>query len=327
MLGLAERHALEGWVLFPGGDDEVELFARNHDALSRRFHLTTPEWEITRWAFDKRLTYQRCAELGIDHPWTRVIPGRDALHVIECKFPVILKPAYRRTRNSFTRAKAWLVRDRAELLARFDEASKLVEPGVVILQEMIPGGGGAQYSYASLFLDGAPIASLVARRTRQFPVDFGYTSTFVETMDRPEIEDSATRFLSSIRYSGLVEVEFKYDERDNRFKLLDVNPRVWTWHTLGRKAGIDFPYLMCLQTQGRAVPRMRARTGVQWMLGLRDLVAAVFEIRRGRLTPNSYLRSLRPPMELGVFAVDDPLPAIAAFPEVLRRLCRERVGR
>src|SRR5690349_3004059 len=53
---LADRYSLEDWILFPGGDDEVELLARNHSWLSHRFRLTTPDWEVTRWAFDKRLT-------------------------------------------------------------------------------------------------------------------------------------------------------------------------------------------------------------------------------------------------------------------------------
>ncbi len=325
LLDLAEQHHLDGWVLFAGGDEEVELLSRNRAALSRRFRVTTPDWEITRWAFDKRLTYQRCAELGIDHPWTRVISNTQELLAVDCPFPAILKPAYRKSRNAFTRAKAWMVKSRSELLPLFDKATSLVGPGIVILQEMIPGGGETQFSYSALCRDGKPVATLVARRARQFPVDFGYTSTFVETVECPEIEDAASRFLQSIRYGGLAEVEFKYDKRDGRYKLLDVNPRVWTWHTLGRKAGVDFPYLMCLEAHGCPVSHARARAGSHWILGARDFVAAVIEIRRGRLTVDSYLRSLRRPIELGVFALDDPLPAIAALPEVLRRLCREGV--
>jgi len=68
---------------------------------------------------------------------------------------------------------------------------------------------------------------------------------------------------------------------------------------------------------------MRARTGIRWILGFRDFVAALVEVRRSRLTATSYLRSLRPPIELGVFAFDDPLPAVAAFPGILRRLWLE----
>lgn len=323
LLDLADQFRLQGWMLFAGGDEQVELLSRHHAALSRRFRVTTPDWEVTRWAFDKRLTYQRCAELGIDHPWTLVLSRSRGVGSIDCTFPVILKPAYRTSRNALTRAKAWLVRDRSDLLEKFQIASSMLEPEIILLQEMIPGSGEAQYSYTALCRDGRPLATLIARRVRQFPVDFGYTSTFVETIEQPDIEEAAIRFLQSIRYSGLAEIEFKYDRRDGRYKLLDVNPRVWTWHTLGRKAGVDFPYLMCLEARGHAIGGMRARPGVHWTLGARDFVAALLEMRRGRLTPKRYWRSLRPPIELGVFAVDDPLPAVAAFPEFLRRLWRE----
>ena len=326
LLDLADQYRLDDWILFAGGDEEVELVSRNHALLSRRFRVTTPDWEVTRWAFDKRLTYQRCAELGIDYPWTRVHSRTQTLQNVECTFPVILKPAYRKKINAFTRAKAWLVKDRSELVEKFQRASSMVEPEIILLQEMIPGSGEAQYSYTAICREGRAVATLTARRVRQFPVDFGYTSTCVETIDRPEIEDAAARFLQSIRYSGLAEIEFKYDQRDGRFKLLDVNPRVWTWHTLGRKAGIDFPYLMYLEAHGHPVSSMRARPGVHWTLGARDFVAALLEMRRGRLTLQSYLRSLRPPLELGVFAVDDPLPAFAAFPEFVRRLWRKRMS-
>ena len=92
---------------------------------------------------------------------------------------------------------------------------------------MIPGGGEAQFSYAALCLEGRPLASAVARRTRQAPMDFGRSSTFVETVDEPGVVEPALRLLQASRFTGLIEVEFKRDPRDQRFKVLDANPRVW----------------------------------------------------------------------------------------------------
>src|SRR5207302_4833666 len=132
-------------------------------------------------------------------------------------------PTVREQRNAFTRAKAWRVDDRSALLARYQEAAALVGERAIVLQELIPGGGSTQFSYAGVWHRGSPVASLVARRTRQYPIDFGYTSTFVETVHRPEVEDAACRFLRSLDFTGLVEVEFKYDARDGRYKILDVN--------------------------------------------------------------------------------------------------------
>ena len=43
---------------------------------------------------------------------------------------------------------------REELLARYDEACSQVAPDLVMVQELIPGGGNTQFSYAALCLDG-----------------------------------------------------------------------------------------------------------------------------------------------------------------------------
>ena len=69
LLQLADRHHLDGWTLFPAAEADVELFSRHQQVLSERFRVTTPPWLVTRFAFDKRLTYERCNELGIDCPW------------------------------------------------------------------------------------------------------------------------------------------------------------------------------------------------------------------------------------------------------------------
>ena len=90
----------------------------------------------------------------------------------------------------------------------------------------------------------------MARRTRQHPIDFGRSSTFVETIEQPEVEAPAARFLSSLDFTGVVEVEFKHDAREGRSKLLDVNGRLWTWIGLGALAGVDFPYLAWRQALG-----------------------------------------------------------------------------
>ena len=46
-----------------------------------------------------------------------------------------------------------------------------------LLQELIPGDGEAQFSYVALCADGCPLAWATARRTRQFPTEFGHSSS------------------------------------------------------------------------------------------------------------------------------------------------------
>jgi D-aspartate ligase len=314
LLRLAEQYQLNGWVLFPTDDSSASLVAKFRDELSHRYAVTTPGWEVLRWAFDKRLTYQLAAEQQVDCPRTFYPSTEKDLATADCRFPAILKPATHASTNRFTVDKAWPVADREELLARYREAHELVSPDLILLQEMIPGGGSAQFSYAALCRDGRPIVSLTARRMRQYPIDFGHSSCFVETVDVPEIVAPSQRLLAAIRYTGLVELEYKFDARDSRYKLLDINPRIWTWSPLGGRAGVDFPYLLWRLMMGKAVAEQTGRVGVRWIRMSTDILAAAQEGFRGRLTLGSYLRSWRSPVEFALAAADDPLPGLLELP-------------
>ena len=314
LLELAERYQLDQWVLFPTSDESAALLSKFHAELSRRFRVSTPNWNVLRWAYDKRLTYRLAAEERVDYPST-ILPGTEAdLEGVSFPFPAVLKPATHASINRFTTEKAWPAANREELLARYREARELIPPDLILVQERIPGGGEAQFSYAALCCDGQPIASLTARRTRQYPIDFGYSSSFVETLDIPEIVAPSRRLLAAIRYTGLVEVEYKLDARDGRYKLLDINPRLWTWSPLGGRAGVDFPYLLWQMMVGRPVPEQTARTGVRWIRMCTDVPAAIHEMLRGRISLGAYLRSLRGPAKFAVMAADDPLPGLLDLP-------------
>jgi predicted ATP-grasp superfamily ATP-dependent carboligase len=320
LAGVAEEHGLDRWTLFATSDETSAFVARQHSRLSERFRLTTPPWAQTQLAYDKRLTYELAGEVGVAAPWTHYPAGREELAELELEFPCILKPTAKAGLNRFTHDKAWPVGSREELLARYEEACAMVAAEQVMVQEMIPGGGEAQFSFGAACLEGRPVGSIVACRRRQYPVTFGHSSSFVETVDAPEVERDARRLLAAIGYTGVVEVEFKRDPRSGEYKVLDVNPRLWTWFTLGARAGVDFPYLGFQIARGEVPAEVRARGGVRWVRMGTDLLAAGTEIRRRSLSPAAYARSLRPPLQLAVFAADDPRPLASAVPSLASRM-------
>ncbi len=325
LLALARRHHLEGWVLIPGGDADVRMIAQNHGKLASVFRVTTQDWQTIQWALDKHLTYQRAASLGLDHPRTEYPRNRLEVARLECRFPIILKPTTRCVANAFTLAKAWQVDDRATLLSRYDQAVALVGEQGVMLQEMIPGDGSTQYSYAAVWDRGQPMASMVARRMRQYPITIGYTSTMVQSIECKEVEEAGIRFLRSLDYSGIAEVEFKYDARDARYKILDVNARHWTWNALGGVSGVDFPYILWRIAMGETVAPVRGRAGTTWVHFARDLVAACQEMAAGRISPSQYVGSLHRPLVFAAFAADDPLPGLIDLPLLVWRLLSRRL--
>jgi D-aspartate ligase len=264
--------------------------------------------------------------VGIAHPWTRPVATRREAAEYRGPFPVLLKPA---TKPYLKRpaVKAWRVEDAAALLRHFDEAAAQTEPGSLVLQELIPGHRHVQYSYAALCDTGRVLASVTAERVRQHPPDLGRSSTYVETVTNAEVEAAGRRILAELQLTGLAEVEFKRDPRDGSYRLLDINLRVWGWHTIARRAGLDFPYLAWRLAVGEPVAEVRAPAGLRWLRLTTDLAAGAHEIAAGDLGIASYLRSLVRPHERPIAAADDPVPGLAEVPLFLTEAVRERFGR
>jgi predicted ATP-grasp superfamily ATP-dependent carboligase len=311
---LAESHDLTGWALIPSSDAMAAMVARHHGELAACFVHTTASWDVLRWAYDKRLTHELADRLAVPSP-VSVRPDGD-LHTATAgmPFPAVVKPAIKEQSNALTTAKAWRVDDRAELEQRYAEACQLMDPELVIVQELIPGGGATQFSYAALCRDGVPLASLTACRTRQYPPEFGRASTFVETVDCPEVVAPSLALLREIGYTGLIEIEYKRDPRDGVVKLLDMNPRLWGWHSLCGRAGVDFPWLLWLMVCGEPLPGSCASPGIGWLRFTTDAPTAVRQLLGRRLGVREYARSLRGPRESAIFAWDDPLPGLLEVP-------------
>jgi D-aspartate ligase len=310
------------WALFPSADESAAFVARNHEALSRLLCLTTPPWETFRWAYDKRFTHELGDRVAVETPFTIVPHDREELAGTALEFPVVLKPAIKPDFNRLTAAKAWRVDDRESLLARYDEACSLVDPATLMVQEVIPGNGHANLSYAALAESGRELHSIVARRTRQYPADFGRASTFVETIEDPGIVEPSRRLLEASNFTGLIEIEYKLDPRSEQPLLLDMNPRVWGWHTLGARAGVDFAWLQWLHLLGERPAALTAKPGVRWLRITTDLLSALREILGRRMSLWAYLASLRPPHVGAIFVRDDPMPALVELPLLIRTLAR-----
>ena len=312
LLDLNHTHGLQDWLLFPTGDEMTAFVGMHHAQLSSRYCLTTPPWEVFRWAYDKRLTYRLASEIGVPTPLT-VYPFTSETPY-SGPYPAIVKPGVKLGLDRLSIEKAWRVEDSAELAERFEEAATLHDPATLIVQELIPGDGSNQFSFAALCTGGEPIVSLVALRRRQYPMDFGRSSTFVETIDNPIVEALAMRIIRRLRLSGLVEVEFKRDPRDGEYKLLDVNARIWGWHTIGRRVGADFPLLQWQLATGQDVGACRAPARLRWLRLSTDVAASVPAILGGELSVRSYLGTLVGRHERALFAADDMLPGMLDIP-------------
>jgi D-aspartate ligase len=324
LLELGHTYNLQNWMLVAAQDDAVGVVSQHRDRLATIYHPTTPSWDTVRWAFDKRLTDQMAREVGVPYPGTCYPSQEDDLDGLDLQYPVIIKPAISIRLQRSARLKALPAGNLAELHSQYRAASSLVSPDEIMIQEMIPGGGASQVSVATLCVDGRISQAMTARRLRQYPIDYGLGSSFVESVYLPELLDPAERVLRYMRASGMVEVEFKQDSRDGIYKLLDINIRPWGWHTLCIACGLDLPYIQYQQLLlGQSSPPITPRYGTRWIRVATDLPAGIQELRAGITTPWNYLRSLLGHNTYSVLNWRDPLPALGDLAVLASRVAHK----
>jgi len=311
VLSVGSKFNLRDWVLIPTRDETVAAFSRYRNELTEFFRVTTGEWDSIQWAWDKNKTYELASQLDIPCPQTFTVGAAEELPSLYRYLPLAIKPAVKEHFFYATGAKAWRANTPSELHELYNRAIFHIKTEEILLQEIIPGDGAQQYSYCAFARNGAPHSKLTARRIRQHPREFGRAATYVETVEAPEVEELSERFLRAINYHGLIEIEFKRDPRDGRFKLLDVNARAWGFHGIGPACGIDFSYLMFADQLGLPIAQAEAKAGVGWLRLLTDIPTALSDFAHGSLSLGDYIRSLRATGVESVFDWRDPLPSFA----------------
>jgi len=311
VLEVGRRFGLRNWILFPTRDETVVAFSRYRAELSEFFRVPTPGWDTVKWAWNKKNTYDLAEKLNIPCPLTFSPQSEDEIEALGSQLPLAIKPAVKENFFYATGAKAWRAQTIDELRKIYRKAARYIPPQEILVQQIIPGDGSRQVSYCAFFCNGQAHSSLVARRARQHPREFGRAATFVESIELPLIEELSQRFLKAIDYYGLVEVEFKHDSRDDEYKLLDVNARSWGFHSLGSAAGVDFSYVLYADQVGEPILPCRAKPGVGWLRLLTDVPTAISDILNKHITLGEYLASLRKTRVESVFCRKDLLPSIA----------------
>jgi hypothetical protein len=119
-----------------------------------------------------------------------------------------------------------------------------------------------------------------------------------------EVVDEGLRLLHALDFHGIAQVETKYDPREGRYKLIEVNPRLWQWHGLAAACGVDLTLIAYRDLLGERVEPVR-------MDGRRRRWAITF--MRGERPA-----WVRPPYTDPFLARDDPRVAASHLARVLR---------
>jgi len=173
---------------------------------------------------------------------------------------MFLKPLDSQKFSSLTGTKAFQLESRRHALAIMAEMAHDGEDGFpILLQEYIPGAASA-YFLVDGFVDrhGQSLGLIARRRHRMYPTPFG-NSTFSETIALDRVKGAIgtlERIWSATNYCGVFDAEFKYDERDGQFKIVEINPRPWWFVEFATRCGVNLCQMSYLHALDLPVERI-----------------------------------------------------------------------
>jgi hypothetical protein len=118
------------------------------------------------------------------------------------------------------------------------------------------------------------------------------------------LKEYGERLLKEANYNGICEVEFKLDDRDNQYKLLEVNARTWKWHTIANKADTPFVKTYFDYLSGLNIQPIKGFKKASFYHMLTDFPVQLQLLVKGL----SYWRRKIKPVENAVWACDDLKP-------------------
>ncbi len=316
-------------VLIPT-DDVAALFVdAQAERLGQAFRFPRQPAGLPHRLADKGELHRLCGEVGTPSPEARFPRSREELleHAAELGYPVVLKsmdPVLLRQRANATSVA--IAADAATAIARYDRMEDPDRPNLM-LQEFIPGDARSVWMFNGYFdATGTCRMGAVGQKIRQAPPNTGAT-TLGEVVRGDEVAALAAHFLQAVGYRGIVDLGFRFDARDGRYKLLDVNPRIGSSFRLFVAAnGMDVARALYLDLTEQEIPAAAVTEGRRWWVENQDAATCVRMLSGGDLSPLGLVRSFRGVREAAWLARDDIAPAAALAVAMLGAGIR-RIGR
>lgn len=291
-------------VLISTADRFVSAIAAHAEELRGAFLFSHNGASVQALLATKEQQYELAARNGMPVPRSALINSANSLaEFAACaRFPCLLKPLHFREwevapRNHPTCGKKTLLAgSAAELQEQYTVAAQVSRS--VIAQEIIEGPDTAKVVYLSCYdCKGKRIGACIVKELRTFPRHFGSASV-VEPCADPEVDALCDRFLQSIGYVGLCEIELKRDSRDGQLKMIEANPRYSGTADAAPYAGVPLGWLHYLDLIGCPVVMVSQNDrDFRHVTLQRDAPTIRAYMQAGELTWRELIRSYRPPVE------------------------------
>lgn len=226
-------------VIFPTDDKQLEMLANIYNEISSFCYIPINEKSLKK-ALDKSYQYQVCEEVGVPYPRSKNIEDSISVSDLEnLTFPIIIKPITRQDLSIPVFRNLYL-EDLDTLSKNLSLINSHLKNGVGFLaSEFVPGDDTNIYAYTCFKDKNGDIKNEWAgKKLTQYPDNYGVVCSASNEFTK-EVLEQGRRLVSELDVCGVIEPEFKYDNRENSFKLMEVNLRSMMWNKVGSSSGVN----------------------------------------------------------------------------------------
>ena len=226
-----EQHVLEildslpnnDSVLMTTSDRLVSLISDHRNDLHNKFHFKLPSKETLDALNDKSKEIDLIESLGFAVPKTiTTLPADPADLAQRLRFPIIFKPHSYAVQELFPK-KNEVVRDLVELGEFYQQWIRALP--ALLAQEVIVGPDSYSWICSCTFDQESRLLDCgVKKKIRAMPAHFG-GSTFAVCRNNDDIVELARELGKRLEYVGHAGIEFRWDDRDQLYKYIELNPR------------------------------------------------------------------------------------------------------
>ncbi|RDY24957.1 carboxylate--amine ligase [Romboutsia maritimum] len=211
-------------------DEYAELIIDHRDILSKKYIVPYIDSELKNKLIEKELFYQMCEEKGLDYPKTFIYSKGEEIKDFGFNYPVIVKPSDSVLYWQFPfegMKKAYVAHNEEE----FKQITKDIYEGKydksLIIQDFIPGDDSKMRVLTCYSDQHGKVKMMCLGHVlleEHTPKGIGNHAAIITEYDQ-ELMEKFKAFLESINYTGFSNFDIKFDIRDNKYKVFEINLR------------------------------------------------------------------------------------------------------
>ena len=322
LLSLAKKERLEGWLLIGSNDHIVENLSLNQDRLQPYYKMLVPNKSKLYDIINKKTLLMVAKNCGTSIPDTCYPENLDEAK--RFRYPLLVKGNLGLSFYKATHKKAIQVDDYPSLQRVINQLHNTINFNDVMIQELIPSSSNNRVVSFTCFAENGNIKTFwMGQKLREHPVRYG-TATFAQSVYIDDILNEAAPLVKALDYTGVCEIEFMLDNRDGKYKLIEINPRTWLWVGLAKACGIDYAKMVYRYVNGlsQEYPQ-QYEIGTKWINWITDVFFSSKAIHKKVFSFNEYLSSLSGRKITAIWNWKDPWPGIV-FPFLSIYIARKR---